>query len=208
MKIIKYILLTFVIIGCNSSQISEEIQVLREFKEKEKFRIWKTEKNYNKADSMYSETKYFTSFDSLGRLINKNNSIFYTYNSSNRIVAEQSIYRRGRIIKVIEKEYKYDSQDNLEMILKIGETIDTIQKFRYDEKNRIIESKSTSKEINYKYEEGQLVEKILLERNSNPRISDFIYDNEGKLIIENWVFGNNHRMKTTFKYDERDRLIS
>ena len=207
MKKIKYILL-ILIIGCNSSQIIEEIQIINEFEQKEKFRIWKTEKSYNKIDSMYSNKESFTAFDSLNRVINKNNSIFYSYNSDNKITTEHSIYRRDRIVKVINKEYKYDNQGNLEMILKIGETVDTIQRFKYNESNQILQSKTEFKEINYRYENGKLLEKISKEKKSNPRISNFVYDKNSNLITENWVFGDNHKMKTTFKYDERNRLIS
>ena len=207
MKKIKYILLIF-IIGCNSSQIVEEIGIIKEFKQKEKFRVWKTEKSYNKIDSMYSERKSFTVFDSLNRIINKNNSVFYRYNSDNQITIEHTLYRRDRIVKIMDKEYKYDTNGNLEMILRIGETIDTFQTFKYNENSQILLSKTDFREIDYKYESGKLSEKFSKENNSNPRISNYIYDEEGKLKIKNWVFGDNHKMKTTFEYDEKNRLIS
>lgn len=207
MKKIKYILLIF-LFGCNSSQIVEEIGIIKEFNKKEKFRVWKTEKSYNKIDSMYSERKSFTAFDSLNRIINKNNSVFYRYNSDNQIATEHTVYRRNRIVRIMDKEYKYDRNGNLEMILRIGETIDTIQTFKYNENNQILLSKTDFREIDFKYENGKLSEKVSKENNSNPRISNYIYDKEGRLKIENWVFGDNHSMKTTFKYDERNRLIS
>ncbi|MFK7770711.1 MAG: hypothetical protein AB8F94_01175 [Saprospiraceae bacterium] len=207
MKKIKYIMLIF-IIGCISSQIVEEISIIKEFKQKEKFKIWTTEKSYTKIDSMYSIRKSFTAFDSLNRAINKNNSIFYRYNSDNKIATEHSIYRRDRTVKIIDKEYKYDSNGNLELILMIGETVDTIQRFKYNENNQMLLSKTGFKEIDFKYENGNLSEKVSKEYNSNPRISNYIYDKEERLKIENWLFGDNHKMKTTFKYDEKNRLIS
>ncbi len=94
------------------------------------------------------------------------------------------------------------------MILKIGETVDTIQKFKYNENNQMLLSKTDFKEIDLKYENGKLSERVSKEKNSNPRISNFIYNEKGRLEIENWVFGSNQKMKTTFKYDEKNRLIS
>lgn len=194
----------------NSCGNLEEDKLIAEFKTKESYRIWKTEKSLTKKDSIYSERNSFKSYDSKNRLINVSNVEFYFYdNNKNRIEKTKSIYKReGRgIAKIDTQNYFYNKNGLLSYITEKRKNLDTIKSFKYDSDDNLIETKTNYGKITQEFENGVLKKRIKIEGNAQPRISEFNYDSLKRPIIENWVFSGNHRMKTKFEYNEKGKLL-
>ena len=204
-KLLTITFLNLILISCGNL---EEDKLIEEFKGKESYRIWTTEKRINKSDSTYFNRKSFKAYDSKNRLININNWEFYYYNE-NRIEKTKSIYKRegkGRA-KIDTKNYLYNKKGLLSYITEKREKIDTIKSLKYDSDNNLIETKTNYRKITQEFENGVLKKRIKIEGNAEPRISEFKYDSLNRPIIENWVFSGNHRMKTKFEYNENGKLF-
>ncbi|MFD2915408.1 hypothetical protein ACFS29_07130 [Psychroserpens luteus] len=184
--------------------------MIAEFKAKESYRIWKTEKSLTKKDSVYYQRKSFKSYDSKNRLINISNFEFYYYNDNeNRIEKTKSIYKReGKgTAKIDTQSYVYDKNGLLKYIIEKREKIDTIKSFKYDSEKNLIETKTNYRTINRVLENGLLKKKTLKEGGVESRVSEFDYDSLERPIIEHWVFSGNHRMKTRFDYYDSGKLF-
>ena len=206
----KLISITIITLILNSCGNLEEDKLIAEFKAKESYRIWTTEKSLTKKDSIYSQRKSFKSYDSKNRLINVSNVQFYFYdNDSNRIEKTKSIYKRkGRgIAKIDTQNYHYNKNGLLSYITEKRENIDTIKSFKYDSDDNLIETKTNYRKITQEFENGILKKRIKIEGNAESRISEFKYDSLNRQIIENWIFSGNHRMKTKFEYNKNGNLI-
>ncbi len=199
-KFISILIISLFIVSCRHIESSS---LISEFKKKEEYRIWLNTKSINKKDSVYHETKTFKSFDVNNRLINEGNYKFYYYEGeSNSIKKTKSIFKNRLNVHFRTEIYDYNKKGLLQHIIKIGKSNDTIQSFRYNEKGDLIESKTDYRKITQEFENGLLKKKIEIETNTEPRISEFKYDSLKRLIIENWVFSGNHKMKTRFKYKD------
>lgn len=205
----KLLTITFLSLILTSCGNLEEAKLIAEFKAKESYRIWKTEKYLTKKDSIYSQRKSFKSYDSKNRLINISNVQFYFYNDKkNQIEKTKSIYKReGKgIAKIDTQNYLYNKNGLLSCITEKRKKIDTIKSFKYDSENNLIEIKTNYRNVTQEFENGIIKKRIKIEGNSKPRISEFDYDSLNRPIIENWVFSGNHRMKTKFEYNEKGKL--
>ena len=179
----------------------ERSNLISEFEDLEEYRIWVTEKSIDEKDSVYQERKTFKAFDSNDRLINQGNFKFYYYqNGTDRIEKTTNVFVRERNVKIYTEQYDYNENGLLKYILRVGENIDTIQSFRYNEKGNLIESKSGYRTITQEFENGLLKKRIKTEDDGEPRISDFEYDSIKRPLVENWVFSGDHQMKTRFEY--------
>ena len=206
-KLLTIIFLSLILTSCGNL---EEDKLIAEFKAKESYRIWKTEKSLSKKDSIYSQKKSFKSYDSKNRLINISNVEFYYYNDiENRIEKTKSIYKReGKgTAKIDTQNYVYYKNGLLKYIIEKRKKIDTIKSFKYDSEKNLIETKTNFRTISQEYKNGILKKKIVEERNTEPKISEFYYDSLNRPIIENWVFSGNQRMKTKFEYNEKGKLF-
>lgn len=203
---LKITILTLVLIGCSPKEIVEEVTLVAEYKIKEHHREWKSEYEYNEKDSLYSQKKYFNAFDSNNRLINKNNIIFYEYNDLGKIIEEKSIYQRDQIVKVTTVKYLYDENRKLKHKIRVNETLDTIMTNKYNSNGQLTQSKNQLETIRYAYENDLLIKKTTLRKGLESRVSNYKYDSTGRLTMDNWIFSGSNKMKTTFKYDEKNRL--
>ncbi len=205
-KLLTITILTLILNSCGNL---EGDKLIAEFKAKESYRIWKTEKSTTKKDSVYSERKSFKSYDAKDRLINVSNVRFYFYNNeNNRIEKRKSIYRReGKgTAKIDTQNYFYNKNGLLEYIIEKREKIDTLKSFKYDSEKNLIETKTNFRTVTQEFKNGTLKKRIVAERNSEPKISEFNYDSLNRPKIENWVFSGNQRMKTKFEYNEKGKL--
>jgi hypothetical protein len=187
----------------------EEVNLIRDFKSKEDFRIHKTESHISKSDSVYRQIEYIKCFDNKGRLINESNYRFYYYDSLDRVEKTVVIFKRAEnpFVKFRKYNYQYDSIGNLLYILNLENELDTIDYFIYDSLGRLIESDNGYRNESFYYLNDKLIKKVKKENNEISRVSDFIYDSIGRLKIENWVFSGNHRMKTRFEYYPDGKLF-
>ena len=205
-KLLTITILTLILNSCGNL---EGDKLIAEFKTKESYRIWRTEKYMTKKDSVYSERKSFKSYDSKDRLINVSNVRFYFYNNeNNRIEKTKSIYRReGKgTAKINTQNYLYNKDGLLKYIIEKREKTDTLKSFKYDSEKNLIETKNNFRTVTQEFKNGILKKRIVAERNSEPKISEFEYDSLNRLKIENWIFSGNHRMKTSFEYNEKGKL--
>jgi len=206
-KLLTISFLTLILTSCGNL---EGDKLIAEFKTKESYRIWTVEKSLTKNDSIYSERKLFKSYDSENRLININNVKFYFYNNKeNRIKKTKTIYRReGKgTAKINTQNYLYNENRLLEYITEKHEKVDTIKSFKYDSEKNLIETQTNFRTVTQEFQNGVVKKRIVTERNTEPKISEFQYDSLKRLIIENWVFGGNQRMKTKFEYNENGKLF-
>jgi hypothetical protein len=208
MKGVAYLLL-LIIVGCSAPQNIEELQLLQEFEKIESYRVWTTKKGFNDRDSMYLKERCFIAFDSLNRIINKNDHTFYYYDANDRIIERKSIYRREDRVKILTDVYHYDSIGNLIVIIANEPPADTVRKFQYNEYNQVIRGGSRYYHTTYEYEyrADQLIKKVVKDNYYIRRSSEYVYDSIGRIATEHWFFGDDHRMKTTFEYDDKSRLI-
>ncbi len=198
-KTIHILIIVLILSSCGRF---EEASLMRDFKSKEDFRIRKTEYYISKSDSVYRQLEYLKCFDNKGRLINESNYRFYYYDSLDRIEKVVMIFKRAEnpIVKFKKHKYQYDSNGKLLNILNLENESDTIEHFTYDTLGNLIESDNGYRNEKFYYLDSKLIKKIQEENNEISRVSDFEYDSIGHLKIENWVFSENHRMKTRFEY--------
>jgi len=197
--------ITILLTSCENIERSN---LISEFEDLEKYRVWVTEKLIDEKDSVYRERKTFNAFDSKDRLINQGNFKFYYYqNGTDRIEKTTNVFVRDRNVKIYTEQYDYDENGLLKFILRVGENIDTIQSFKYDEDGNLIESNTGYINVKQKFEDGLLKKRIKTEIDGEPRISEFEYDSLKRPLVENWVFSGNHRMKTRFEYYDDGKLF-
>jgi len=199
LKKLIYILTIAVLL--TSCENIERSNLISEFEDLEEYRVWVTEKSIDEKDSVYHERKTFKAFDSKDRLINQGNFKFYYYqNGTDRIEKTTNVFVRDRKVNIHTEQYEYNENGLLKYILRVGENIDTIKSFRYDENGNLIESKTGNRILIQEFEDGLLRNRVKTEGDEEPRISEFEYDSLKRPIVENWVFSGDHRMKTRFEY--------
>ena len=194
----------FVFVSCENLNRSN---IISDFEKAEEYRIWIIEKDINDEDSVYLEKKTFKSFDSNDRLINEGNFKFYYYKgNTGQIEKTKSVFTRDRNVNIYTEQYLYDQNGLLKCVLRIEDKTDTVKSFKYDKNKKLIESKTNYGKIVQEFENGLLKKKIEFEGADESRISEFKYDSLKRLIVENWIFSGNHRMKTRFEYNKRGKL--
>lgn len=205
MRIKSVVFLLTVVTSCSGDY--QELKLLNYSDKNENVKIEVTETEYDEKDSLISEKKYLKVFDSKNRLINKNNSVFYFYNDNNKIDETKFIYRRGIVTKIIVDKYIYDKNGNLNLITTNFNTIDTIQTFKYNANNNLIEKSGKNIKHFYEYSREKIIEEKETQNNEVSKISHFVYDKNGNKIENNWVFGN-QKMKTYYIYNSKNLIIS
>ncbi|CAL2103801.1 conserved protein of unknown function [Tenacibaculum sp. 190130A14a] len=205
----KLLFIKFLSLLLSSCGNLEEEKLIAEFKAKEKYRVWTTEKKINKHDSITFIRKSFKSYDSKNRLINISNVEFYFYDENNRIEKTKSIYKReGKgLAKIDTQNYVYDESGLLKLITENDEKIDTIKSFKYDSEKNLIETKTNLRTITQEFENGVIKKKIIKEHNTEPKIYEFHYDSINRPIIEDCTFSGGLRMKTKFEFNQKGKLI-
>ena len=204
-KLIHLLIITILLTSCENIERS---RLISEFEDLEEYRVWITERSIDEKDSVYHERKIFKAFDSKDRLINKGNLKFYYYqNGTDRIEKTMNVFVTDRNVKIYTEQYDYDGNGLLKYVLKVGDNIDTIQSFRYDENANLIQSKTGYRTITQEFEDELLKKRVKTEPNGEPRISEFEYDSLKRPIVENWLLSRNHRMKTRFEYSDDGKLF-
>jgi len=206
MKITIGIIVVFILSSCGRL---EEASLRREFKSIEHYRIKVTKSFISEADTVIRQLNYLKCFDEKGRLINESNRRFYYYDKLDRIDKVVELYKRAEnpIVKFRKYIYEYDSSGQLICILNLENKSDTIECFDYDLHGNLIQKDNGFRNERYYYKNGQLIKKVLNEGDVITRISEFLYDSTGCLQMENWIFGNNRRMKTSFEYYANGKLF-
>ncbi|RQO34370.1 hypothetical protein DBR39_20300 [Chryseobacterium sp. KBW03] len=187
----------------------KELKLLRYSDKNKKYEFKIYERNYNQNDSLYIVKTYFKIFNSYNQVINKNNTQFLFYNDQHKIDELISVYHRGRIANVLSYKYHYNKDGKLNSVVQEHDNkIDTVQSYLYNKSNQLIENKSGIDKVKYTYERDKLIEVTEFEDNEVSKNSKFIYDNKGNKSVQNWVFNGNQKMRTYFKYNSKNKLIS
>lgn len=199
---------SFLIISCVGD--FEEKKLLDYSYKNSKLHFEITEKDYNEKDSLNFEEKRFIILDSQNRIINKNNLQFLFYNNQNKLKEIKSVYRRGGKTNILSYEYFYDKKQNLKFITYQYNETDTIQIFKYNKLSQLIQKDYPFRKssIKYKYDKDQISEIVEFENGKVSKYSKFIYDDKGNKSIQNWIFNENQKMRTYFKYNSKNKLIS
>ncbi len=208
LKQILFFLFSFLLISCVGD--FEEKKLLGYSNKNGKLHFEIIEKDFNKNDSLNFSEKRFVVLDSQNRIINKNNSQFLFYDNQNRLHEIKSVYRRGRKTNILVYKYLYDKKQNLRLITYQFNKVDTIQTFKYNNLNQLIQKDYPFRKfsVKYKYKNGEISETKELVNGSVSKHSTFIYDNRGNKSIEEWIFNEDQKLRTYFKYDSKNRLIS
>ena len=188
----------------------EEKKLLDYSDKNEKLKFEIIEKDFNEDDSLNFEEKRFIVLDFQNRIINKDNSQFFFYNNQNKLQEIKSVYRRGGKTNILICKYLYDKKQNLKLITYQFREVDTIQILEYDEMNHLIQKHNPFRKslIKYKYDKDKISEMTEFENGEVSKYSTFIYDDKGNKSVEDWVFNKNQRMRTYFKYNSKNKLIS
>lgn len=198
---------TFLINSCKGDL--EELKLLKYSDNNKKVSIEISEKEFNDKDSLISEKKKLKVLDNKQRIINQNNSTFFYYNSKNKLDAVKSIYRRGAKTTVLTDKYFYDKNGKLIFITyQFNDKTDTIQTFKYNAKNQLIEKGNSKFKTRYKYINNRVSEEIEFENDTISKSSKFTYNPNGNKIINDWIFSGYIKMKTYYKYNSKNKLIS
>lgn len=207
-KRILFFLSSFFMISCVGD--FEEKRLLKYSDEAGKFRFEIIERDFNENDSLNFEEKRMVVLDSQHRIINRNNLQFLFYNNQDKLLEIKSVYRRGGKTNILIYKYFYDEKQNLKFITYQFNKVDTIQTFEYNALNQLIQKKYPFRNfiIQYKYDKGGISEITEFEHENISKHSTFIYDNKGNKSIEDWVFNENKKMRTYFKYNSKNKLIS
>lgn len=184
----------------------EKSKLLKYSHENESYKIEFSEKDFNERDSLLYEKKYTKVFDNKNRIINLNNNVFYFYDDFNKLTQTKSIYRRGRITRILTYNYIYNQHHDLAYTtFKINE-IDTIKFYKYDKEFNLVEFGNNYFKTQYKYLNNKIIQEKEFDNNELLEISNFIYDKKGNKIINNWIFNKNQKMITYYTYDLKNRL--
>lgn len=188
----------------------EENSLLSDAESNSKFTLTKITKSYTEKDSLWHTEKLKRRYDSENRVISSNDISFYFYNSENKIIKTKNVYRRGRITNILQDNYLYDSKGNLIAIVRNGNSSgqDTLQYFKYDSKNNLIFEGNEYRQKKYGYSANHLIEKQEIENGKVEKISKYKYYQNGKVKMEDWVFGETNKMRTYFTYYSDGKLFS
>ncbi|MCY0977363.1 hypothetical protein PGH12_00395 [Chryseobacterium wangxinyae] len=151
LKQILFFLFSFLLISCVGD--FEEKKLLGYSDKNGKLHFEIIEKDFNKNDSLNFSEKRFVVLDSQNRIINKNNSQFLFYGNQNRLQEIRSVYRRGGKTNIVVYKYLYDEKQNLRLITFQFKKVDTIQTFKYNNLNQLIQEDYPFRKfsVNYKY---------------------------------------------------------
>lgn len=195
----------FLLISC--ARI-EETSLLRYSDKNKNHRIEIIEKEFNEKDSLLFEWKSFKIFDKRNRLINHNNLQFFFYNSYDKIDKIKSVYKRGRKTNILTEKYHYDNEKIIFVTFQFKNKVDTIQSFSYNVKNQLTEKKDKRSTIEFKYQNNQINIETKFENGEIEKESKYVYDNKGRRIVNNWFFNGNQKMRTYYKYNIKNKIIS
>ncbi|MBV6881161.1 hypothetical protein NG800_014250 [Epilithonimonas ginsengisoli] len=198
---------TFLLVSCSGD--IESYKLLKYSDSNKKYQIDVIEREYNENDSLVFEKKNLTIFDSKNRIININNSQFYFYNIHNKLTDEKSIYRRGWKTNILRHTYIYDKDGKLRFeTFQINSQIDTTGIYKYNNFNQLIEIKNPNLIKKFSYQEKKISEEIEIIDDEISKKSIFTYDLKDNKIIDNWICNVSQKMKTYFKYNSKNKLIS
>lgn len=184
------------------------LQLVSEYELLEHHRVWISENAYDKNDSLYSERKTFKSYDKKNRLINANDIKFYRYNELDKVEEEKLIYRGFQVIRIDTTKYIYDENQNLIHKIKLIEPVDTLETNEYTSNGQLTKSFKGDETTIFDYTEDKLTKETKARGRDEIKISNFRYDSLGRLVVKNQVFSGTARMKTTYTYDNKNRLIT
>lgn len=216
MKTCTIILLFSAFVGCTEHQTSDWRGAYRRL---EKSRAVKVEKFYNFVSGDYQLTTIdstITTFDEQGRKLGINNSHFYQYDSTGRLVAEDYCLRT---CEVSGKElYQYDNSGRLvkKTVVLAGGTVRTTNSYYYNEKNQLIkevtgsDSTPTIKRFTYdSLNRQRTAEKREFNTNVNnwrTQIDSIYYDAANNITLrKSWQLDEDHL--SISKYYYRDTLL-
>lgn len=207
---LKWILLSFFIISFISCKEDiEELQLLKYSAENKKYKIEIIEREFNESDSLNLKNRHFKIFNSQNQVINENNTKFLFYNDQNEIIETKSLYHRGWKTNILINKYSYGEERNLILITtSFNNNIDTIQIYKYNSLNQLIEKKQGDLKVQYKYNKNKLFEIVEFKDEEISKHSKFTYDAKGNRIIEDWTFNNNQKMRTYFTYNSKSKLVN
>ncbi len=206
-KIFSITAFSFLLISCSGD--IESSRLLEYSDSNKKYQINVTEREYNENDSLVFEKKNLTIFDSKNRIININNSQFYFYDTQNKLIDEKSIYRRGGKTNILKHSYLYDKDGKLRFkTFQFNSQIDTTQIYKYNNFNQLVEIENPNSIKKFSYQNKKVSEEIEIIDDEISKKSIFIYDLKGNKIIDNWIFNVSQKMKTYFKYNFKNKLIS
>ncbi len=208
LKYISLLIISFLVISCSGD--IEEQKLLRFSDENKKYEFEIIEKDFNEKDSLNFEKKNYKILDSQHRVINENNLRFSFYNTHNKLSEIKSVYRRGGKTNILIYKYLYDKKQNLKLVTYQFNEVDTIQILKYNEMNQLIQKYYPFRQslIKFKYDKDKISEITEFENGEVSKYSTFIYDDKGNKLIEDWIFNENQRMRTYFKYNSKNKLIS
>lgn len=200
----------FILIILSSCGKLEEYSLLSETESNSKFNLTKITKKFTDKDSLWHTKHLIRNYDSKDRMISSNNISFYFYNAENKITKIKNVYRRGRTTNIIEDKYVYNSRGNLIAIVRNDNSAgqDTLAFYKYDAKNNLIYEGNEYRQKKYKYSANLLIEKQEIEDGKIQKISNYVYNQNGKVKTEDWVFGDNNKMRTYFTYYPNGKLFS
>lgn len=207
LKIFSITVFAFLLISCSGD--IESYHLLKYSDSNKKYQMNVTESEYDENDSLVFDKKILTVFDSNNRIININNSQFYFYNIQNKLVDEKSIYRRGWKTNILKHTYLYDKDGKLRFkTFQFNSQTDTTQIYKYNNLNQLIEIENPNFIKRFSYQDKKIAEIIEIRDNAISDKSSFIYDSYGNNIVNNWIFSGSQKMKTYFKYNSKNKLIS
>ncbi|MGR3853804.1 hypothetical protein [Chryseobacterium indologenes] len=195
------------LISCNGDL--KEFKLLRysDKNKKYEFEIW--ERNYGQNDSLDFVKTYFRVINSENQIINKNNTEFLFYNNQHKIDELISVYHRGWRTHILSYKYLYTTNGKLNFVIQRDDNkTDTIEHYLYNHFNQLIEKRNGLYKVKYTYEKDKLIEVTEFENDEVSKHSKFIYDDRRNKSIENWVFSGDQKMRTYFKYNSKNKLIS
>lgn len=188
----------------------EKQRLLRFSDENKKYEFEIIEKDFNEKDFLNFEKKNYKVLDSQHRVINENNLKFSFYNNHNKLSEIKSVYRRAGKTNILTYRYLYDSKQNLKLLTYHFNKIDTIQIFKYNKLNQLVQKDYPFRKssIKYKYITDKISEITEFENGEVSKYSTFIYDDKGNKLIEDWTLNGKQRMRTYFTYNSKNKLIS
>lgn len=208
LKYISLLIISSWMFSCSGD--TEKRRLLRFSDENKKYEFEIVEKDFNEKDFLNFEKKNYKVLDSQHRVINENNLKFSFYNNHNKLSEIKSVYRRAGKTNILTYRYLYDSKQNLKLLTYHFNKIDTIQIFKYNKLNQLVQKDYPFRKssIKYKYIKDKISEITEFENGEVSKYSTFIYDDKGNKLIEDWTLNGKQRMRTYFTYNSKNKLIS
>ena len=207
-NVARFLILSILFTSCDKY---EEQKLLSATNENSKYVVVEIHKRYTDKDSIWQNTTTTRNYDSQNRLISINHNSFHFYNSKNQINKIKYLYNRGgeSFTRIINEDYIYDKKGNLVAVINYHNANgDTIKRYSYDSQNNLVFEGNSTISSEFKYYNGKLIEKKEIENGEVWKISTYKYDSLGRKEIEDWIFSDERKMRTYFRYNSKGKLIS